>query len=75
MRLTPTSELHALLRYHSLAELGREFGLSAGYLGDVSRGRRPASDKLIEKLGLEVVYRRKKAPKGENGSNGTHAQQ
>jgi len=59
---TPEQHLLALAKTYTWREMGETFGLPASYLHDVAHGKRPASDKVLEQLGLErvVTYRRKR---------------
>ena len=61
--MTPEQRLRELANEYTWRGLGETFDLPASYLHDVASGKRPASDKLLEKLGLErvVTYRRKRA--------------
>jgi len=61
--MTPQTLLLNLAKEDTWRELGEFFDLPASYLHDVAHGKRPASEKLLDKLDLErvVTYRRKRA--------------
>ena len=58
----PQKQILRLAGEYTYRGLGETYGLPASYLHDVAHGKRPASDKLLELLGLErvVTYRRKR---------------
>ena len=57
--MQPTDPIEAIsaeaTRLGSVAELARASGLSASYIHDVLRGRRPPSDTLLSSVGLSRV--------------------
>lgn len=63
--IDPVSVLEAAIeRAGSQNQLSRQTGLPQGYLSQVLRRKRPASDELLAALGLErVVVRSSDAPK------------
>lgn len=66
--MTPADPIEAIqkaARWHgSVAEFSRSAGLSASYVHDVLRGRRPPSDALLSSVGLSrVVVKFEPAPK------------
>jgi hypothetical protein len=63
--IEPVATLKARVEASSYRKQGAELGFPASYLHDVVKGNRPPSDGLIDALGLERTYRRKRA----NGSN------
>lgn len=60
--MDPRKELETRLKQRSTTKLAAELGISDGYLRDVLKDRRPASDRLLDALGLErvVIIRRKR---------------
>lgn len=66
--IEPVELIRSKLRNMTQRELADELGISPGFLGDIVRGRRPASDPVVDALGLErvVTYRRKKVPPQSN---------
>jgi hypothetical protein len=65
MSITPSIEIHLLLgQGRSYRALAAELGFDQAYLCRVAYNKVPASDRLLEALGLErvvkVSYRRKK---------------
>ena len=56
-------------------ELGTELDISHSYLWQVAKGSLPASEKLLEKLGLRIVYERieltkpARKPRSANGGS------
>lgn len=68
--IDPKDELNQRRGAKSWRELGEELGISHGYLWQVSHGNLPPSDRLLEKLGLKVVYERVNATSaGINGKD------
>lgn len=57
---TPETVLRKLAAQSTWREVGARLGLPPSYLHDVANGKRPASDKLLAKLGLgrKVIYYR-----------------
>lgn len=57
--MKPTDPIKAISaeaeRMGSVAEFARSAGLSASYVHDVLRGRRPPSDALLSSVGLSRV--------------------
>jgi hypothetical protein len=60
--MNPQKLLLKLNKEETWRKLGESMDLPASYLHDVAHGKRPASDKLLEALGLErvVTYRTKR---------------
>lgn len=58
----PIIELRKRLSAHSYRAVAKDLGFSPGYLNQVEKGLRPASDGLVRALGYEkiVVYRKLK---------------
>ncbi len=49
------AELQRIIKRNGLRPTAREFGYSAPYVGDVSKGRRRLTDSMADKLGF-VLY-------------------
>jgi len=58
--IEPIEVLKGKLKSKSQRQLAEELGLSASYIADVVHRRRPPSERLLDALGLEMVYRRKR---------------
>lgn len=52
----PVQELRTRLGDRPLRVLAREFDISAGYLSDILRLKKPPSDRVLELLGLRIEY-------------------
>lgn len=62
--MNPVKELETRLKQRTRTALAAELGISDGYLRDVLKDRRPASDRLLDALGLEritLIRRKRKA--------------
>lgn len=59
--IAPLDMLKAKCAASGLRQTAREFGLSAAYICDVTKGRRPVGPRVLEGLGLmkQTVYRRR----------------
>ena len=66
--IDPVETLKARVEASSYRKLGAELGFPASYLHDVVKGNRPPSDDLIDALGLERTYRRKRSTNGNQAS-------
>jgi hypothetical protein len=61
---TPEQQIQTLANQYTWRGLAETWDLPASYLHDVAHGKRPASDRVLELLGLErVVSYRKRSSK------------
>jgi hypothetical protein len=54
--IDPVQELRNRLGERPLRVLAREFDISAGYLSDILRGKKPPSERVLTCLGLRIEY-------------------
>lgn len=59
--ITPLNVIRARLESTTQRQLAHQLGISPSYLGDIVQGRRPPSEAVVTALGLEVLYRYKRA--------------
>jgi hypothetical protein len=68
--IDPKTELEALKGSRSWRQFGEHLGMEHSYLWQVFKGNKPFSDRLLEKLGLRIVYERISAEPARNaGTN------
>ena len=56
LMIDPIIELEKVKGSRSLRALAREFQISAGYLGDILKRKKPPSERVLLKLGLRTEY-------------------
>lgn len=63
--ITPRAVIESRLKTQSRTQLASDLDISESYLRDIIRQRRPASEKVVKGLGLELVYRWRKSGNGK----------